>query len=329
MGASRTQITKTPGKITFDGVDFYSSDPITVELREEMVEIASDRIGTYDEMSIGRMVVVKMKPTQFTAAALAKLFTHAAMPRGSSIIGSSDRTLDIHTIDGKLHRVPCGFIFGEPAMTCMTGQTILGEVTWYGVLPLAADPATLASFWAITSTAFSDSTWDPDHELTPGWNASWGITGTPSDWDDMDTVGGVTFTPRSVLDEDKSDRDGLRNVTIRDYGVDIACKVQNISEALVTAAMGWGLKYGQKRSSVGRALKMRATTGDAFIYAPNAVLQPVSLGFGAGRTVVQDLAWKTRPGFTGGALNPHLIVTTEDPDAEPPEDPDAEPPEGP
>lgn len=323
MAAARTQIVKLPGKLTYDAagtpVDFYSSGPISVELREEIVEIATDRSGTYDEIPIGRLIVVKQTPTQFTAAALAALFAHGAKPKGASIIPATDKTLDIHTVDGVRRRIPCAFVHGEPAMTCMAGKTILGEVTWYGVLPLAGDPSVLASFYSKSNVAFNDASWDQDNELTPGWDFSWPITGTPSAWDDIDTVGGVTVTPRSTLDEDKSDRDGLRNVTIRDYGVDIAAKAQNISEDLVIAALGWdGLKFGQKKGASGlaRTLKLRATTGDAFIYCNGAVLQPSSLGFGAGQTVVQDLAWKTRPGWTNGTLNPHLLVTTEDPDAE-------------
>lgn len=316
----RTLIKKTPGKIVIDaaGVNasLFSSDGISAELMEETVVLSTDRDGAYDEVPIGRLVQVKSKPTQYNAAALSALFTHGAVPKGGSILGATDKTLDIYTIDGFRRRIPNGFIFAEPAMTCKTGSTILGEVTWYGIVPLAGDPSVLANFYNKTAVAWDESDWDPENELTPGWDFGWAAE-VASAFDAIDTQGGVTVTPKSTLDEDRSDRDGLKNLTIRDYGVEVKASVLNISEDLVLAASGWnGGKLGVKKGALGRTITLNSTTADAFIRCYNAVLQqPFNFRFGAGNTVVGDLTWATRPRYTAGVQGPHLLVATEDPDA--------------
>lgn len=320
---NRNLIKKTPGMVVIDqagaNVPLFSSSGISVELMEETVVLTDNRSGSHDEVSIGRMVQVKMTPTQFTADALSAIFTHGSKAKGASILAATDKTLDIHTIDGFRRRIPNAFVYGEPAMTCKTGSTILGEVTWYGIVPLDGDPAVLANFYNKTEVAFDPSGWDPENdEITPGWNFGWLKDGAAaSAWDAIDSVGGVTVTPRSTLDEDKSDRDGLLNVTIRDYTVEVKAAVQNISEDLILAALGWGQKLGSKRSSLARDIVLNATTENAFIRAYNAVLQPpANFSMDAGRTVVRDLTWITRPRPAAGLLGPHLLVSTTDPDAE-------------
>lgn len=319
--SDRNDIKKTPGKITLHAagtpVDLYSSDGITAELQDELVMLSNPRSGEFDERAVGRMVMVKLKPTQFTAAALAKIFTHGSTVKGASLLASTDKTLDIHTIDGKRRRIPCAYVHGEPAMTCSTGKTILGEVTFYGILPIGGDPASLANYWSLSSVAWpGDASWDLDNELTPGWEFAWS-TGSATKWDAIDTRGGVTITPRSGIDEDKVDGKGLINASINSYVVEAQAEVLNISEDLVLAAMGWSLPLGSSRSQLGRDLALNAVGGGAYIRLYNAVMQTnqVALNFAANKTVTGQLNWKTRPTFTSGLANSSFLISTTDPDA--------------
>jgi hypothetical protein len=112
-----------------------------------------------------------------------------------------------------------------------------------------------------------------------------------------------------------SNRNGLINVTIQKYGVEIGAKVMNISEDLLLAARFNNLPLGSKKTALGRDLKLRSVAEDAFITCYNAVLQPNSLIYNATETVVGDLRWMTSPLVTSGVKGSHLIVTTTDPDA--------------
>lgn len=316
--SNRTLISKTPGKVVFDPtgtpVTLYSSSGITCELMETLVELPDVRFGASEQVITGYMVEVKFKPTQFTAAALAKLFTHGSVRMGGSIVGATDKLFDVRTVDGIQRRLACAYVHAEPSVVCETGKTILGEVTVRGICGIDDDSALLATYWSKSSVAWSDTGWDPDDELTPGWNFSWS-TGSATAWDAIDTIGGVTITPRSELTEDVSNRNGLINVTIQKYGVEIGAKVMNISEDLLLAARFNNLPVGSKKTALGRDLKLRSVAEDAFITCYNAVLQPNSLIYNATETVVGDLRWMTSPLVTSGVKGTHIIVTTTDPDA--------------
>lgn len=316
--SNRTLIIKTPGKVVFDPtgtpVTLYSSTGITVELMETLVTLPDLRFGASEQIITGRMVEVKFKPTQFTAAALVKLFTHGAVTKGGSIVGSTDKLIDIRTTDGVQRRITCGYVHAEPSMTCMPGQTILGEVTLRGICGIDDDSALTASYLASSSVAWSDTGWDPDDEITPGWDFGW-PTGSSTAWDAIDTKGGVTVTPKSELTEDISHRHGLINVTIQNYGVEVKASVLNISEALLLGALYNNLPLGSKKTSLGRDIELNAITDDAFIRVYNAVLQPTSLIYNATDTVVGDLTWLSSPLVTSGVKGAHLLVSTTDPDA--------------
>lgn len=324
--ADRTLITKTPGKIVFDPtnassalrIPLYSSDGISFEVQETLVDLPDQVHGASSQVVTARLAVVKLKPTAFSSAALAKLFTHGsafATRPGTSIIGGTDKIIDICTMDGKRRRLLNAFVFGEPAISCEIGKTILGEVTIYGIVATGSDSANLANLYTTADQAWSDADWDPAAERTPGWSASWPITGTASAWDDIETMGGVTITPKSELDEMVNNRDGLSNVSIKNYKVEVKAKSFNISEALVTAArFGNGTQaLGSRKTSLGRTLKLRAVGGGAFIYVYGAVLQPQSLTFNASDTVVGDLTWMSDPVVSAGDKT-HLLVTTTDPE---------------
>lgn len=323
---TRNQITKTPGKIVFDPtnateglrIPLYSSDGISFEIQETLVMLPDLVHGESAQIVTARLAVCKLKPTSFTAAALAKLFTHGpafATRPGSSIIGATDNIIDIHTMDGQRRRMSCAFVYGEPAITCEIGKTILGEVTIYGVIGLTGDSADIDDLATLEAQTWSDADWDPENELTPGWDFSW-PTGSATAWDAIETLGGVTITPKSTLAEMINNRDGLRDVTITNYGVEVKAKCFNISEALVrTARFGAGTQaLGTQKSSLGREMKLNAVGGGAYIRAYNAVLQPNSFTYNAADTVVGDLTWMTDPTPASGDKT-HLLVTTTDPDA--------------
>lgn len=316
---SRDLHLKTPGKLILDvggtPTTFYSSTGWKAELMETLVDISSTRWGVYDQAVTGRLVKITGQPTQFNAAALAKLFTHGTTRMGGSIVGATDKVASLHTVDGKKRTMKCAFVQQEPAMTCMAGKTILGDTVIYGIVPLTGGSDDLSNLWAQASVAWSDADWNPDDEITPGWDFSWPITGTPSAWDAMDVKDkGVTVTPKSDLTEDVSSRDGLINVTIKNYSVEVAAEVMNISETLVLDALGRNLPMGGKKSSLGRDLILNAVDESAFIRIYNAVLQPTSFVYDAENHVAGNLTWRSFPGIASGVRGAHLYVSTTNPD---------------
>lgn len=322
MAANRNQHVKTPGKFVFDPagtpVAVYSKTGWTAEVVEDNVFLPSMRWGEHNQIFRGRYMKFTGTPTMFTAAALAKLYTHAAVPMGGSIVGSTDKVGTLVTTDGQKRTVACLCIYQEPAITCFPGMTLMGEVIIYGIVPLNGDGSDVDDLFDEASVSWTDADWDQLAEIAPGWSFSWPIvlpSPAASAWDDMDVKEpGFTITPKSGLMEDTSQR-GLVNITINNYQVDITATVMNISQTLVLDALGRTLKPGQSKNSLGRDLILNANDGTAFIRCYNAVLQPASFTYNATDHVVGKLAWRTLPTAPSGVRGPHMLVTTVDPDA--------------
>lgn len=330
MSISRSTIVKTPGLLTLNTgsansgspVKIFSSLPIKARLVETVEILADERNGAFDEVPTGRMVEIRITPTQFTAALIAKIFTQGALRKGASIIPAVDEVAHIHTVDGVRRAISNCFIYNQPPMTCKAGTTILGEMVLYGYVPDgAASPDDIANFWNKTSVAFpSDSGWDPDNEIRPGWRASWSL-GTASAWDDIMSDGGFTIKPTATLDNDDDASRGPFNVSISDYVIEVTGKVKNISETLLLEALGFGaVKIGGSRkghAAASRTFKLASTNEDAYIHIKGATIQSegVDLDYTAKDTVVQSLTWRSRPDVTSGLAAAPLVVSTTDPDA--------------
>lgn len=246
-----TDIIKTPGKLVFDPtnantalrIPFYSGEEgLSWEIQEGFVKLPNHVFGSSSAIVTARLAVAKIAPTAFTAAALTKVFTHqaafASRP-GATIIGATDKLVDIVTMDGQARRMACAFIQGEPALRCEVGKTIMGEMTVYGIIGLDGDSAELDDLLDIDAQEWSDADYNYSHMLTPGWTFGWPASAEDaSSWAAIETRNGVTVTPKSELDEDenKSSGKGLRNVSISGYSVEVKADVFNITEAQVRAA---------------------------------------------------------------------------------------------
>lgn len=311
---NRTTILRKPGHIVFDGVTFFSREPIVVEIQEDVVELPLLNFGTYDTRPTGRMVSVKFTPAMFNAAALAKLFPFGSLAMGASIVSATDKPLDIHTLDGERYRIPCGFLYKEPAASFGVSVPVLGEVEFRGIVGIDADAGALASYFAASATAYpGDTAWDPGDTPTPACTYSWS-SGGASAWDDMALAGPLVITPEATLVEDRVEGKGLVNVAITDYRVRATAEPVNISSALVLAALGFGSALGSSKGALGRDLKVNAPGVYARLY--NAVLKaPVAHNFDREQRAIGQLTWEAHMTFTAGARDPLLLVTETDPDA--------------
>lgn len=330
MSIARNTIIKTPGLLTLNTgsanggspIKIFSSKPIKARLVEKIEVKMDERNGSFDETPTGRFVEIRITPTQFSAALVAKIFTQGALRKGASVMPAVDEIAHLHTVDGVRREIKNAFVYNQPPMTCKAGSTIMGEMVIYGYVPDgAANPDDVANFWARTNVAFpNDTGWNPTNEITPGWRASWSL-GTASAWDDIVTDGGITVTPNATLDIDEDGSRGPVNVSISDYVIEVTAKVKNISETLLMDALGFGsVKLGGSRKGLAastRTFKLASTNDDAYIHVRGAMLQSegLDLNFTSKDTVVQSLTWKTRPDVTAGLAAAPLVVSVTNPDA--------------
>lgn len=311
--SNRTQILRKPGHVVFDGVTFYSSAPIIVEVQEDLVELNLQNFGKFDDRPTGRMVSVRFTPAAFTAAALVKLYPFGSLAMGASIVGATDKPIDIHTADGERYRIPCGFVYKEPAASWGVTVPILGEVEMRGILGIDADAGLLASYLAQSATAYpGDTTWDPGEVLTPACSYSWPKQ-TASLWDSIDLAGPLVITPEATLVEDRAEGKGIINIALTNYKVTATAEPMNITPALVLEALSFGSALGSSKAALGRDLKVDAAGAYARLY--NAVLKaPAPLRYSSEDRIIGGLTWEAQARFTTGTKQPLFVVTDTDPD---------------
>lgn len=314
MANNRTLIIREPGHIILDAAGtpatFYSETPITVELTEEVVALPSAMFGELDRIPVGRLVKVKMIPQQFSDGAVAKLFPFAAKARGASLLSSADVTLDIHTTSGKRCRIPNGFVYAEPQIRGDVRKTLLGEVEFWGIVPLSGNANTLASFFDETSVSYpGDALLDTSEMLTPAWAVTWGA----APWNAIDLADGgftVKSTPKYV--EDKVNGAGVINVALIDYGVEVEFEPMNITRAAVMARAGFGTALGGRKSA--SAAEFIAQGTGVYVAVRGAALVPgQNFTFGAEPRAVGKLKLQSTRTFSAGSEVAQLYVGESEP----------------
>lgn len=318
----RNEIITLGATVTLDGHRFFPDKAgVKVKIVYDLADIQDMLHGTTEQVVLGKMVEVRFRPAKFSAAALTKLYTHAAViatRNGGSIVGATDKTCIIRSNDGRKRTIACAYVHGEPALRCKGGEPILGEVTIRGIIGLGGDPTDMAEFYAESAESWEDTGYDPDEELVPAFYAQClEDEEDTSSWTNMliKREDELTVTPSSGLVEFPAQSLGLVNVCINSYNVAITGNFLNISENQVLARAYGNVAIGRRLNS-GKRLRLIATTEDCYIVIPNAVLKPeVELSFDLSSTVVSNLAWDSRPQVVAGTRQPWLIVSETDPDA--------------
>lgn len=308
----RTLILREPGHIILDAAGtpgtLYSEIPWTVELMEEVVALPSAMFGELDRIPVGRLVKIKGIPQQFSTGAAAKLFPFASKARGASILAATDKTIDIHTTTGKRCRIPNGFVYAEPSIRGDVRKTPIGEVEFWGIVPLNGDANSLASFFAETSVTYpGDSLLDTAEMLTPAWTVSWGAS--PFDVIDL-ADSGFTIKPVPKFAEDKINGVGVVNIALVDYGVEVEFEPLNITRAAVMARAGFGTAIGGRKSASGSTFVASATGIYAEVRAA-ALVPGQSFAFGAEPRAVGKLKLQSTRTFASDVEVPQLYVDEE------------------
>lgn len=311
MSYDRTLILREPGHIIIDAAGtpatFYSETPWTVEMSEEVVALPSSIFGDLDRIPVGRMVKIKGTPQQFSAAAVGRLFPFAGKPRGSSLLGSTDTTIDIHTVTGKRCRIPNGFLFAEPSIRGDVRKTPFDAVEWWGIVPLSGNGNSLDNFFNETAVDYpGDSLFNTSEIITPAWTVMLGDTAV----DLADSGFSIKSTAKTV--EDKANGIGTYNVALTDYGVEVDIEPMNLTRAEVMAMAGFGTSLGGRKSASG--MQIVCTGTGIYVAVRGAALVPgANFSFGAEPRSVGKLKFQSTRSFSAGAEVAQLYVGTSAP----------------
>ena len=316
MSYNRTTILREPGHIIFDATGgspayLYSEVPWTVEMMEEVVALPSSMFGELDRIPVGRLVKVKGIPQAFGAAAIARFWPFAGLARGSSILGSTDMVLDIHTLSGQRCRISNAFVYAEPSIRGDVRKTVMGEIEFWGIVPLTSDGNSLVNFFNETSVEYpGDTVFDKNYVISPAWTFTF-------DGDGFDLAdSGFSIKTNAKLVEDKGNGIGTYNVALVDYGVEVEVEPMNLSRADVMSLAGWNNVLGSRKSAVGAEI---VGTGDGagtgiYVAVRGAALVPgQNFSFGAEPRSVGKLKFQSTRGFSTGVEIAQFYIGTSAP----------------
>lgn len=148
MPIDRTTILKGPGYITYDGATILSDGDIEATLIVETEDVNTSAFGPVDARVIDKRIEVTVTPKKW--ANLAVLFPYASHQISQSIFGSTDRPLTVTTAESSL-TVANAAVTTIPNMTLRTrgGGSILGQMTFTGLIANNASPAATASYYSV------------------------------------------------------------------------------------------------------------------------------------------------------------------------------------
>lgn len=249
--SNRTLFNRETGHLVYDvggtPATFFAEGTISLELVEETAGLPSLIFGHLDDIPVGRMVKLKFVPQEFSTGAAGVLFPQRNLNIGDSLFGSADKTMDIHTVSGKQVHLNCVAVYKEPGIRGDIKKTVFGEVEYWGILGIGVSPNALASYVNETIVEYPGaSAFDRTRAITPAWQCSWGTS--PFDVIDLDESG-WQLNSKAKLKEWKVMGNGLTDVSLSDYDLEISFTPMNITRAQVMARMGYDVPLGGVKST--------------------------------------------------------------------------------
>ena len=204
-------IIQGPAIVTFNGQSFYTKGGIKKTLKRDTFDVTTDAWGKVDERLTSQVTELSFTPAGNigTTAQLTAHFPYAASAIGQSIFnpaGGADLPLVIQTLAGETITYPRAAITKLPTLNLKATDTLLGEITFTALTSSSTQLTATGALKTNSTTAFSDTTFDPSKIFTAAYQAAWGST---SPYNAMISTDGFEFSVDI----------GLKPVTVDVWGV--------------------------------------------------------------------------------------------------------------
>lgn len=177
----RSAINYGPGKATFSTLDLFSEGDMTADIKEEFFEVKTSAFGTISNRRKNLQVDVSLTPKMLDAATIAGvLLPYAAVQIGASIYGASDSPLVIIPRTGATGiTVANAQITKLPSLKLTADASVMGAMTFTGIIANASDPSALTSWYAISDTHAALTGFDKTKVPGGLYQATYGTITTP------------------------------------------------------------------------------------------------------------------------------------------------------
>lgn len=307
-GINRTTIISGPALVTFDGQTFWSKGDVTVTPTFKRMGLDTAAFGKLEDRFTDKRVIVSFEPAgRFTAALAAVLWPYAATLTGASIYGAADRALVVHGRDGIKLTVPNAAVTQMPTIRHGVDKTLVGPVTFTGLVKNSADGSAEADYFAFATMAYPGDTGFSVADIkTIGHRLVWKAAAAPWTLCAIETGAEVSF----ALKLQEHAVDGLGTIDMRLAGLDVTVKATPVGPTaadILSALNGTGA-LGSAASGSDLTIKPDLAGGCQTIIK-RAQLVDAQLRYGGASKRIGTCTWQATRGFTAGAPDPLFAIS--------------------
>lgn len=311
-------VIRGPGIITFNSFAYYFKDSISIKPARRTWDVPTDMFGKVDTRHESVMVDIEVTPAG-EMKSLVKFYPYgptslvAASPVGNSIFTGSDLPLVIQTKAGLTITFARGGIAKMPTLYLSPRKTAFGSMTFSCLGKRASQQTSTAWLKAISSTAFSDTSFDDTKIKSDIYTATLGSRSAP--YNAIGARTGFEIEPSYAVDDVPDDNVGIADRIITDVGWKARFAPNNLTQAQIDAIANWdgadailpGQSVSRGPSSVAENLIMAADVMTATL----ATVGITQTEHGVGVKVDQNgmIEFVARQTFTTGAPNAMATLT--------------------
>ena len=301
MATSRTSIIRGPGTVVYGGKAFFDASGISAEIESATSEIPSSISGSIATIKTDQTGKISFTPCgQLAADLIALLYPYGSPTVGSSVCGSADRPLVVHSLAGTKVSFVNAVLSKMPEIYLSPIRTAFGSAEFSAALGLAKAPGDADAFYKVEQAAYDSGAPDPESITGVQYAGTFGDLSIP------DTLEGWTITPEVTLEPVTVDSVGTIDWTIAGVSCTATCTPVGLTEAEILAALPVS---GARGSMIGGDSDLVVSgAGGLKVTLMNASLVRGPLQWGTTTLRAGELGFTAHRSFAGGVPGPVFEV---------------------
>jgi hypothetical protein len=300
MPITRSSILRGPAVIIFGGSTFYAKDDIQLDMSLGTFDVVTSMHGKVDERVSSRFSKIRFTPAGEWEA-LSVLWPYGSSNIGDSVFGGTDVPLVIQTRDGKRLTFSAAAVTQMPDIDLSAGRTLIGPVEITAIGADNTDWTGATSLVAVSSIAFSDTTFASANIKTQPYTAAWGGS---SPWSSFVSMDGFKVNFDLSLADVETDSDGLVDKTISNLGVRCRCRPMGITEAQLISALGLQSTGNSRGRSLNAGSNSLVITGTGVsVTLAGAQMKGGGMQFGPQTPRIGEVEFVATRTFSSGVAN--------------------------
>lgn len=302
---SRSSIISGPALIKFATYSFWSKGNVELKVINDRFNVDTAHFGKVDERFQDRRIEVTFEPAGAISSALAAvLWPYGSSTVGTSVFQAADRALEIFGRDGRKITVHAAGITKMPSIRLGVANTMIGPVTFGGVVKNNTDPTNATAYYTEAAVAYPGDTGFAVSDIkTAPASAAWGAA---APWSSFVSENGFEIDFNLSLAPQKVD--GIGTVDMTFQALDVTLKAIPVGPAATDILAKLSPTSGLGASIAG-ADNLAVTAGTVAVAISKPAITDSGLVFGAAAKRIGATIWTATRTVTAGTADALFTVT--------------------